>query len=125
MLLKVDLTSDIPIYQQIRNQIILGIASGKLEYGEDLPSTRLLADSLGINFMTVNKAYNLLKQEGIIEVDRTRGIRIKDDIIKDLDQKYFDRLKVLFAEGLIKSDDRKSFYEDIEKILAELGKENR
>ncbi|MDO5027331.1 MAG: GntR family transcriptional regulator [Tissierellia bacterium] len=123
MLLKVDLTSDIPIYQQIRNQIILGLATGKLDYGEDLPSARILAQSLGVNFMTVNKAYKLLRREGIIEVDRTKGTKVREDIVKDLDQVYFDNLRLIIAEGLIKSKELEGFYESIQKILEEFSKE--
>ncbi|MCL2842353.1 MAG: GntR family transcriptional regulator [Oscillospiraceae bacterium] len=73
MLLSLDFTSDIPIYQQLRNQIVLGIASGTLTPGEKLPTIRALAQELGINMMTVSKAYQILKQEGYIASDRRNG----------------------------------------------------
>ena len=73
MLLHLDFGSDIPIYLQIRNQIVLGIADGKLPIGEKLPTIRALSEECGINMMTVSKAYQLLKQEGYIQTDRRSG----------------------------------------------------
>lgn len=73
MLLHLDFSSDIPIYIQIRNQIVLGIAEGKLAAGEKLPTVRALSEECGINMMTVSKAYQLLKQEGYIQTDRRAG----------------------------------------------------
>lgn len=76
MLLRLDFNSDVPIYQQIRNQIVLGIADGSLESGQRLPTIRALADEAGINMMTVSKAYQLLKQEGYIQTDRRSGATV-------------------------------------------------
>ena len=64
MLLTFDFSSDTPLYIQLRNQIIIGIADGRLISGEKLPTVRALAEESGINTMTVSKAYQLLKQEG-------------------------------------------------------------
>lgn len=76
MILSLDFSSEIPIYQQIRNQVVIEIASGKLLPGEKLPTIRNLAEEAGINTMTVNKAYQLLKQEGYIIADRRSGARV-------------------------------------------------
>ncbi len=76
MLLRMDFASETPIYLQIRNQVVQGIASGALQPGERLPTIRALADESGINMMTVNKAYQLLKQEGYIETDRRSGAKV-------------------------------------------------
>ena len=70
MILKLDFESEIPIYIQLRNQIVVAIAHGELSQGEKLPTIRNLAEDLGINNMTVNKAYAMLKQEGFISIDR-------------------------------------------------------
>lgn len=59
--------SSIPIYVQLRNQIVTGIGKGKLKAGDSLPTIRQMASDIGINTMTVNKAYQLLKAEGFIE----------------------------------------------------------
>ena len=73
MILQFDFSSDVPIYLQLRNQIVIGIGSGKLKQGDKLPTVRALAEESGINVMTVSKAYNLLKQEGYIVTDRRKG----------------------------------------------------
>lgn len=73
VLLHLDFSLDTPIYQQIRNEIVRGIAAGSLVPGQQLPTIRSLAETLGVNMMTVNKAYALLKQEGYLKADRRSG----------------------------------------------------
>ena len=73
MIVEIDFNSDEAIYIQLRNQIIIGIATERLREGETLPSVRQLADDIGINMHTVNKAYSVLKQEGFVKLDRRRG----------------------------------------------------
>ena len=82
MLIKINFESEMPIYKQLKRQIIIGIAKGELERGEELPSVRQLAGDIGINLHTVNKAYNILKEEGYLVVDRRKGTRIKKNIDK-------------------------------------------
>lgn len=73
MILNVDLTSEVPIYQQLRDRIVEAIADGVLTEGSSLPATRALAADFGINFHTVNKAYDLLRQQGLIRLNRKTG----------------------------------------------------
>lgn len=73
MILNFDFSSNVPLYIQLRNQVVIGIAEGKLVPGEKLPTIRALAEESGINMMTVSKAYQLLKQEGYIYTDRRSG----------------------------------------------------
>lgn len=73
MRLVFDFESKTPIYQQLRDQIVVGIADGKLLPGEKLPTIRALADESGINMMTVSKAYQILNNEGYIVTDRRKG----------------------------------------------------
>lgn len=80
MILQFDFSSDVPIYLQLRNQIVIGIGSGKLKQGDKLPTVRALAEESGINVMTVSKAYNLLKQEGYIVTDRRKGAVVASQI---------------------------------------------
>ena len=77
MLLRLDFSTDIPIYQQIRNQIVVAIASGDLAPGEKLPTIRALAEETGDNMMTVSKAYQLLKTEGHITTGRRDGATVR------------------------------------------------
>lgn len=76
MLLKLRPDSDVPIYLQIREQIVRGVAEGHLEEGKHLPSVRQLAADLGVNFHTVNKAYLLLQSEGFVKISGRRGASI-------------------------------------------------
>ena len=78
MLLTFDFGSNVPLYMQLRNQVVIAIAEGKLTPGEHLPTIRALAEESGINMMTVSKAYQLLKQEGYIHTDRRSGAVIAE-----------------------------------------------
>ncbi len=77
MLLRLELSGDTPVYQQIRNQVVAAIASGELRPGERLPTIRALAEECGINMMTVSKAYQLLKAEGYITTGRRDGAVVR------------------------------------------------
>ena len=103
MWLTIDLTSDVPIYTQIRNGIIEGILSGELTPGESLPSVRQLGEDLGINLHTVNKAYGVLRQEGFIQVHRKKGAVVNSPEAYRADEAYYGRLeeqlKPLVAEA--------------------------
>ena len=70
MIIELDMSSSTPIYVQLRNQIVKGIGKGELKTGEKLPTVRQLASDAGVNTMTVNKAYQILKNEGFIRTDR-------------------------------------------------------
>lgn len=77
MILTVDEASDVPIYTQLRDQIVVAIADGNLADGESLPSTRQLAADLGVNFHTVHKAYDLLRREGLVVLNRRAGAMVR------------------------------------------------
>jgi len=93
MIIEIDTLSSSPIYEQMRDQIVLGIASKKLTPGEALPSVRRLAADLGINFHTVNKGYSILCDDGYIVMDRRKGavvaqsLKCTDDFFSRLSQK--------------------------------------
>ena len=115
MILKLDFASDVPIYLQIRNRIVLGVADGQLKFGEHLPTIRALANEIGVNTMTVNKAYALLKQEGIIITDRRNGARICDRVLTqreeetELSESTQGALRLVIAEAKLAGMDRKEF----------------
>lgn len=103
MLMQINMESDTPIYQQIRNQVILGIASGTLMPGEQLPSVRQMADEIGINMMTVSKAYTLLKDEGYIATDRRYGTKVSETFSDTVNFQtdFLTALTLLLAESKI------------------------
>lgn len=100
----IDTFSEIPIYTQIRNGIIREIAIGNLKNGDELPSVRQLANDFGINSMTVNKAYNILKNEKIIEIDRRRGsviyVRYDEEILEKIKFEFENIANEIKARGL-------------------------
>ena len=101
MLLEIDEQSEQPIYQQLIDQIIVGIAKGELVPNESLPSIRQLADEIGVNMMTVSKAYNKLKQSGYIVTDRRNGTKIAAKLPATAvwQQQLHERLELLLAES--------------------------
>jgi len=119
MILKIDMSNDIPIYQQIRNQIVFGVAKGELKYGESLPTVRQLAADLGANPMTVNKAYSNLKNEGTIIIDRRHGAKIN---LKSMDSTKFDldfdqRVILLISEASTRGATKAEMSEHISKLI--------
>ena len=100
MYLEIDFNSDEAFYVQLCNQIIIGIATSRLQEGDPLPSVRQLADQIGINMHTVNKAYSILRQEGYIRLDRRTGavIAVDADKIKALEDMKKELLMTL-AKG--------------------------
>lgn len=104
MIVEIDFNSEEALYIQLINQIIIGIATDQIREGDTLPSVRQLADNIGINMHTVNKAYSVLKQEGFLRVDRRRGavIALDTDKMRTISEMRRD-LSVILARG-----DRKS-----------------
>ena len=122
MILEVDFNSEEALYIQLRNQIIVGIATNRLKEGESLPSVRQLAESIGINMHTVNKAYTVLKQEGFVKVDIRRGavIAIDADRISALEQMR-ESLRVILARASCRNISREEVHALIDEIYEEYG----
>lgn len=121
MIIEIDFNSDEAIYIQLRNQIIMGIATSEIQEGESLPSVRQLAETVGINMHTVNKAYTVLKQEGYIQLDRRRGAVIALDVNKiEAVEKMRDKLRILLARGLCKDISRAEVHEMVDEIYDEM-----
>ena len=110
MLLRLDMASKLPIYMQIRNQVVLGIAAGELSPGEKLPAIRALAEQCGVNMMTVSKAYSLLRQEGYITTDRRGGTVVAGSPgAGALSGKYDAALRIIAAEARLAGMDEDEF----------------
>ncbi len=117
MIIEIDFNSDEAIYIQLRNQIIMGIATSEIQEGESLPSVRQLAETVGINMHTVNKAYTVLKQEGYIQLDRRKGAVISLDVNKiEAVEKMRAQLQILLARGLCKDISRVEVHEMVDEI---------
>ena len=120
MIIEIDFNSDEAIYVQLCNQIIMGIATDQLKDGETLPSVRQLADTIGINMHTVNKAYSVLKQEGFLTIDRRKGavISIDADKMRALEEMKQELLVVL-ARGCCRNVSREEVLALIDEIFDE------
>ena len=122
MVIEIDFNSDEAIYVQLMNQIIMGIATSRLQEGDPLPSVRQLADTIGINMHTVNKAYSLLRQEGFVTIARRRGAIIAIDVDK---MKALEEMKqnimVALARGYCKNISRAEVHDLIDEIFDEYG----
>ncbi|GDY29575.1 GntR family transcriptional regulator [Gandjariella thermophila] len=123
MILSVDLTSDVPIYQQIRDRVVEAIAEGRLAEGSPLPSTRQLAVDLGINFHTVNKAYDLLRRQGLLRLNRKSGAVVRRDAGSgppeaDFTGDWQARLRTLLAEAVAHGVDGDTVVAACREVLA-------
>lgn len=122
MVVEIDFNSNEAIYVQLMNQIIMGIATSRLQEGDTLPSVRQLADTIGINMHTVNKAYSLLRQEGFVTIDRRKGAIIAVDVnkMKALEEMK-ENLMIALARGCCRNVSRREVHDLIDEIYDEYG----
>lgn len=122
MIIELDMNSSTPIYVQLRNQIVMGIGRGELKLGESLPTVRQLAQDIGVNTMTVNKAYQILKTEGYIKIDRRHGAIVSDNIDMDIvfREKLENELELLLAEAAINGMDKNDFLSMCNEIYSKM-----
>ena len=123
MVIEIDFNSQEALYLQLRNQIILGIATARFREGDALPSVRQLADDIGINMHTVNKAYTVLKQEGFVKMDRRKGavIALDMDRLRSVEEMDED-LRGILAKGICKGIGREEVHRMVDEIYDEYGK---
>ncbi|MEV4379273.1 GntR family transcriptional regulator [Streptosporangium sp. NPDC049644] len=126
MHLTLDLDSEVPIYQQIRDRVVEAIARRQAREGDPLPSTRQLAADFGINFHTVNKSYDLLRQQGVIRINRKSGAVIRRDADTGPPETGFiddweERMRVLLAEATVHGLDRDDVIRRCAAIVAGFG----
>lgn len=117
MYIEIDFNSEEALYLQLRNQIIIGIATSQFQEGDSLPSVRQLADTIGINMHTVNKAYSVLRQEGFVKVDRRKGAVIAVDVDK---LQAIEELRRDMQVVLAKSRCKKISREEVHALIDEI-----
>lgn len=120
MRIEIDFNSDEAIYMQLCNQIIMAIATSRIQEGDSLPSVRQMAEHIGINMHTVNKAYAVLREQGILQLDRRKGAVIAIDInkleaLEDMKQ----QLRVVLAKGRCKNISREEVYALVDELFDE------
>ena len=119
MFLEIDFASEKPIYEQIRRGIIKSLSQNDLQYGETLPSVRQLASDIGVNLHTVNKAYKMLEEDGIIVMDRRFGSKIVDktkDISESQKRKVKEELDFIIALAKVKNIEKS----DLDRIIGNI-----
>lgn len=122
MIIEIDFNSDEAIYIQLRNQIIMGIATSQLMVGDSLPSVRQLADHIGINMHTVNKAYSVLRQEGYIKLDRRKGAVVAIDYDQVLaSRQIMSMLQPVLAQAICKNIGRDDIHDMVDAIYDSFG----
>lgn len=121
IMVEIDFQSDEAIYIQLRNQIILGIATSTIQEGEALPSVRQLADDIGVNMHTVNKAYSVLRQEGFLRLDRRKGAVIALDADKmQAMEELKNHLRVSLAKARCKNITEDEIHAMVDEILTDM-----
>lgn len=122
MIIEIDFNSDEALYLQLRNQIILGIATSRIREGDELPSVRQLAEDIGINMHTVNKAYAVLRQEGFVKVDRRKGAIISiDGDRRETIRELRKELQMILAKVSCKNISREEVHALIDEIYEDYG----
>lgn len=122
MVIEIDFNSEEALYLQLRNQIILGIATARYQEGDQLPSVRSLAGEIGINMHTVNKAYTVLKNEGFVRMDRRRGAVIALNADKLQAMEEIERnLRVILAKASCRGIPKEEIHAMIDDIYDEYG----
>jgi GntR family transcriptional regulator len=122
MIIQIDPQSGVPIYTQLTNLIIEGIAKGHLHPGTTLPSVRSLAADLGVNMHTVNKSYHQLEKKGIIQITPKSGAMIcPPNILKEF---HYNRLvndfKPMITEALVLGMEKEQIQELLLSIVEDI-----
>ena len=125
MIIEINTVSSTPIYQQLRDKIIIAIATRKLRPNETLPSVRRLAADLGINFHTVNKAYTILSDEGYLVIDRRKGAIVATEVkAKEIfSYKLSQQLSLCAAEAICHDLSEQQFIQLCQKHYTEIREE--
>lgn len=121
MIFEIDETANEPIYKQIQQQIILGVAQNKLTPGDNLPSIRQLSDELSINPMTISKAYALLKEQGYLMTDRRNGtiITLPERFTTDEREQYRKELSLIIAQACLHKENHSDILADVTDLLSQ------
>lgn len=128
MLISIDPSNGIPIYEQIVRQVKYNVANGALVSGQQVPSVRDLAKMLAINPNTIQRAYQLLQSDGVLETMRGRGQHVsagaKRSCVSQRANLIRERLELVVEEalqaGLEPAELRESFESVVRRYLSSL-----
>jgi len=124
MFIEIEADSTVPIYLQLSQQIIEGVARGELKPGDSLPSVRAFAADLGMNMHTVNKAYHYLEEKEFIQIVAKKGVFIHERSVREATENDTDRLKKelrpIFAEALCLNLETEEIHELLHDIVRDI-----
>lgn len=120
MLIAVDPSKGVPVYRQLMDQIKFHIASGLLKPGDELPSTRTLSAQLGVNPMTVSKAYSFLEKEAVVLRRPGRPLVVRDVGGGEMRDRKVDQLRESLAQSVTVARQLKIGVEEAKRIFGEM-----
>lgn len=128
MNVKIDITSNTPFYQQLTQQLLLAIATGNLQCGDQLPSIRDLAGQTNLNLHTVHKSYKELQKKGIISIKLRSKAFVINEISTEVQEanlpQIAEKLRQIIIEayvlGLGEQQVKQLFQEGVGKYYTEL-----
>jgi GntR family transcriptional regulator len=127
--LRLDLHSGVPVYRQIIDQIIAGLASGALATGDQLPTVRQLAVDLSINPNTVIRAYRELEIRGVLETQQGTGTFITREKLRRDDAERQRLLSQLIGEFVARAGSAgftvEELLDQLKDFQSETGKKRR
>ncbi|CAM5353539.1 MULTISPECIES: GntR family transcriptional regulator [Niallia] len=126
MYIQINPELEMPIYEQLTMQIMIGIIRQELQNGDVLPSVRSLAADLGVNMHTVNKSYHALEKKGLIQIIPKSGaiIRTNNGIPTQEEQgRISNSLKPMIVEALVIGMKEKEITGLIQSIIHKLKEE--
>jgi GntR family transcriptional regulator len=100
VMIVVDPSSGVPVFRQVMDQVRFHIASGLLRAGDELPATRSLSAELGVNPMTISKAYNLLERDGVLARRPGRPLVVASLDAGEIEIERVEQLRTSLAEAV-------------------------
>ena len=96
-------SSGVPVYRQLMDQVQAEVSSGRLTPGDLLPSVREVARQLQINPMTASKAYSKLEAQGVVELVRGQGMRIRAPVAMGTVKERQAQLRPLLEQAIARA----------------------
>ena len=122
---RLDMASGVPVYRQIMDQVMGGIASGALAPGDQLPTVRQLAVDLAVNPNTVVRAYRELEFRGVLDTQHGTGTFITQRKIKKNDAERQRQLSQLIGDFVARAGAAGFTLEELSEQLNEFHNDSQ
>ncbi|MCL2817768.1 MAG: GntR family transcriptional regulator [Clostridiales bacterium] len=118
MIIDIDFHSRVPVYEQIKQQILEAILMGELSAGEQIPSIRELAQRLGVNVNTVKRVFSDLERDDVIRTVVGRGSFVAETALNN--QRMIGRSLQALKEALRAARSAGISHEQVLRLLEQL-----